>query len=51
VTGTGFGLAVRDGGVAAGQGALTEVRQMLASNVLAPAVARFWMSKPEVAEA
>ena len=49
--GMGFGVAVRDGGEEAGQGALTEVRQMLAWNVLAPTVARFWTSKPEVAEA
>ena len=51
VVGIGLGLAVRAGGVEAGQGALTEVRQTLAWNVLAPTVARFWMSKPEVAEA
>ena len=48
--GMGFGVAVRDGGEEAGQGALTEVRQMLAWNVLAPTVARFLMSKPVVAE-
>jgi len=50
VSGIGFGVAVRDGGEEAGQGALTAVRQMLAWNVLAPAVARFLMSKPVVAE-
>ena len=50
VTGMGFGLAVRDAGVKAGQGALIEVRQTLPWNVFAPTAARFRMSKPEVAE-
>ncbi len=49
VTGMGFGLALREGGAEAGQGALTEVRQTLAWNVFAPAGDRFQMSKPLLA--
>lgn len=43
-------MAVRDGAIAAGQGALREVRQTLAWKVLAPEVARFLMSNLEGAE-
>jgi hypothetical protein len=50
VNGIGFGLAARDGVVMAGQGALIEVRQVLAWKVLVSAVAKFRTSKPEVAE-
>src|SRR5437667_4661458 len=49
VTGMGFGLAVRDGPTD-GQGALSEVRQVLPWKVFVPGVARFRTSKPEVAE-
>ncbi len=50
MSGMGFGVAVKDGGEVAGQGALTAVRQTLAWKVLVPTVARFLMSKPVVAE-
>ena len=43
----GFGLAEKDGPTE-GQGALTEVRQILPSNAFVPAVAEFRISTPLV---
>ena len=45
----GFGVAVKDGSVVAGQGAFTAVKQMFDWKVLAPSAVRFRMSKPEIA--
>src|ERR1051326_4961992 len=45
----GFGLAVNDVAMD-GHGALRDVPQLLPTNSLAPGVARFLMSKPEVVE-